>query len=284
MGSEWGGMGTVKFAGHTMGAPGRPLEDCIDLFAEIGFDGIEVRVAPDGQIDPWSFSASDAENARKHADEAGLEFACLTPYARAFAGSARDEELRLLNRVAEIARELGCPAVRAYGGFVNGEIGRRESWLRTVDALKEAAAFADERGVRLAIETHGGTMALSASEAASMVTEVGRENVGILLDYAWVHLAGRESLDAVLRLALPRIFHVHAKGWILSGEKPQSALLGEGDIPWGPFLRSLAGSGYEGFVSNEYEKHWHAELPDPEIGMRHDLEKMRAMLHHGVTM
>ena len=80
----------MKFAGHTMGAPGRPLEDCIDLFAEIGFDGIEVRVAPDGQIDPRSFSASDAENARKRAEEAGLDFACLTPYARAFAGSARD--------------------------------------------------------------------------------------------------------------------------------------------------------------------------------------------------
>jgi len=267
----------VKFAGHTMGAPGRSLDECIDLFAEIGFDGVEVRVAPDGQIDPRDFSASDAENARKRADEAGLEFACLTPYARAFAGSARDEELRLLKRVVEIARELGCPVVRAYGGFVNDEIGRRESWVRTVDALKEAAAFADERGVRLAIETHGGTMTLSASEAASMVEAVGRENVGILLDYAWVHLAGRESPDAVLRLALPRTFHVHAKGWVVSGEKPRCALLGEGDVPWGPFLRSLAESGYGGFVSNEYEKHWHPELPEPEIGMKHDLEKMRAL-------
>ena len=122
-----------------------------------------------------------------------------------FLGVFRDEEVGLLKRVAEIARDLGCPVVRAYGGHVNEEIGRRESWLRT-EGLKDAGEFAAEIGVRLAIETHGGTMTLSASEASSMVEEVGLKNVGILLDYAWVHLAGRESPDAVLRLALPRTF------------------------------------------------------------------------------
>ncbi len=271
----------MKFAGHTMGAPGRSLGECIELFAELGFDGVEVRVAPDGQIDPWHFSAFDADKARRGAEEGGLEFACLTPYARAFAGSARDEELRLLKRVAEIARELGCPVVRAYGGHVNEEIGRRESWLLTVEGLKDAGEFAAEIGVKLAIETHGGTMTLSASEAVSMVEEVGLKNVGILLDYAWVYLGGGEPLETVLRLCLPRTLHVHAKGWVLSGGKPQCALLGEGDIPWGPFLRSLAEGGYEGFVSNEYEKHWHPELPPPEVGMKHDLEKMRILAASG---
>jgi len=41
----------IKFSGHTMGAPNRDIYECITLFKELGFDGVEVRVASNGQID-----------------------------------------------------------------------------------------------------------------------------------------------------------------------------------------------------------------------------------------
>lgn len=44
----------IKFSGHTMGAPKCDIFEVIELFKSIGYDGIEVRVAADGQIDSRS--------------------------------------------------------------------------------------------------------------------------------------------------------------------------------------------------------------------------------------
>jgi len=46
----------MKFAGHTMGTPDLDIFGAIDLFADIGYDGIEVRVQTDGQLWVESYS------------------------------------------------------------------------------------------------------------------------------------------------------------------------------------------------------------------------------------
>ena len=55
----------IKFSGHTMGAPGRDIYECIKLFKAIGYDGIEVRVAENGQIDSETLTNEEADGAVK---------------------------------------------------------------------------------------------------------------------------------------------------------------------------------------------------------------------------
>ena len=44
-------------------------------------------------------------------------------------------------------------------------------------------------------------------------------------------------------------------------------------------LEELKKVGYTGYVSDEYEKYWYpAELPEPEIGMKHNLEYAKKFL------
>ena len=51
----------IKFSGHTMGAPKCDIYQAIDLFKAIGYDGIEVRVAENGQINSETITDDEAK-------------------------------------------------------------------------------------------------------------------------------------------------------------------------------------------------------------------------------
>ena len=68
----------IKFSGHTMGAPKCDIFEVIELFKSIGYDGIEVRVAADGQIDSEKLTDEEARKIDAAARAKGMEFSCLT--------------------------------------------------------------------------------------------------------------------------------------------------------------------------------------------------------------
>ena len=83
----------IFFSGHTMGAPGRDIYECIRLFRAIGYDGIEVRVAPNGQIDSETITDAEALAIRDYAKEQGMRFSCLTSYYQNFADYEKRESV-----------------------------------------------------------------------------------------------------------------------------------------------------------------------------------------------
>ena len=276
----------IYFSGHTMGAPGRDIYECIRLFREIGYDGIEVRVAPNGQIDSETITDAEALAIRDYAKEQGMRFSCLTSYYQNFADyEKRESVIANLRRVVELASLLECPLVRLYGGADAHTLTGMwftDIWTRTVSGIREVALYAAQYGVRLCIETHVGSLTMSVRDTVRMVQDVGMANVGILFDYAWVELAGVETGAEAVKAAAPYIFHVHIKDWVLESRLPikkKSCLMGEGTVRWEEALAALREVGYTGWISDEYEKYWYPEdLPDPEIGMKHNLEYVRARL------
>jgi len=272
---------SIKFAGHTMGAPGRDLLECMKLFKNIGYDGIEVRVAADGQIDSESMTDGQAREARRQATDIGIEFACLTSYYKDFVSDARETNIANLRRVAELAALLDCDLIRLYGGGDQQPQGMWfvENWNRTVSGTREVAEFAAGLGVRICIETHVGSLTMSVRDTVRMLEDIGRQNVGMLFDYAWVDVANVEKGAASVQAAAGRIFHVHAKDWKITSRFPlekESCLIGEGSLPWPEVLRELKRIGYNGYISDEYEKFWYPDdLPEPEIGMKANLEFMK---------
>ncbi len=276
----------IKFAGHTMGAPKCDIHQALDLFKSIGYDGIEVRVAADGQIDSEKITDDEAKALYAEASGKGMEFACLTSYYQNFVNlEKRDGVIANLKRVVEIAALLHCPLVRVYAGiepFREQGIWLCDCWTRTVTGIREVALYAAQFGVRLCIETHIGSLAMTVREAIRLVEDVNMANVGILLDYAWVELAGVESGAEAIRKAARHIFHVHIKDWKLETRTPlkkSSCLMGEGTVRWPEALAALKEIGYTGYVSDEYEKYWYPqELPEPEVGMKHNLEYVKQRL------
>lgn len=268
----------MKFAGHTMGTPGKSLEEAMRLFSDIGFTGIELRSAPDGVLDTEMFSLSEAPNVRTMASTFGLEIVCLTPYFRDFIHDGkREHELASMRRVIDIAQAIECPNVRVYGGLLPKDPeDYAYYWDRTVSGIREIGRYAATRGITLCIETHGGSLTMAVADTVRMVEEIDLPNVGILFDYPWVSLAGKEGPREAVEMAAPYIKHVHVKDWTVSEDGlTRTTLLGEGDLDWVTVLTALKDAGYTGYLSDEYEKYWKEYLPEPEIGMKHDLKTLR---------
>lgn len=278
----------IKFAGHTMGTPGRDIFQAMDLFKQIGYDGIEVRVHGNGQINSETLTDKEALEILDYGRKSNLEVACLTSYYKDFVDpEKRPIEIANLKRVAEIASMLECPIIRCYGGIEPFTRAEKKTWFSdvwtlSVSGLQEVAEYAGKLGVGIVIETHVGSLTMSVRDTVRVIQDVGMSNVGMLFDYAWVETAGVEHGAASVRAAAPFIRHVHVKDWTMTSRTPlakRSQLMGQGTVDWIPVLHELTRIGYSGYVCDEYEKYWYPqELPEPEIGMKHNLEFVKSHL------
>ena len=271
------------YAGHGMGTPYLNLRGAMHLFKKIGLDAIEIRCAKDGQLDTTTADAEVLDLARKWQAETGIAIVCLTSYFRDFYSKQRSQDIANLKRVVEIAHSLKCPLVRFYGGIdpVPEGLSRAAGWDKTVSALVEIADYAAPMGVKLCIETHGGTLTFSAKDTLRMVKEANRPNVGVLLDYAWIAWAGEERVEQVVESCAPYMVHFHYKDWRFDSKmgKKTACLMGEGSVPWPAVFKAVKAVGYKGPLTDEYEKYWHIEdLPEPEIGMKKNLEYVKRHL------
>jgi sugar phosphate isomerase/epimerase len=58
-----------------------------------------------------------------------------------------------------------------------------------------------------------------------------------------------------------------------------SRVLGEGILPWEKIIALLKRSGYDGWLSLEYERRWYPDLlPPAEIGMKAGADLLRRIL------
>jgi sugar phosphate isomerase/epimerase len=270
----------MKLCGHTMGTPGKDALEAIEFFSGLGLEGIELRCAANGQLDTDRATDEDLAAIGRAALSAGIKVACLTPYLRNFATlAAAVETLAGYERACRAAALLDCPLVRATGGVWPLDGAEREAvWHRTVEGLRRACDIAAEHGVALALENHSGTLTQSATDTLAMVMEVDRPNLGILMDHYWVVLAGEEDPLEAVELQAPYVLHCHCKNLIYRDGKPQAHFLDEGQIDWLQVLTILHRYGYEGYLSDEYEKLWRPELPEPEEGMARNAGFLRRCL------
>ncbi len=156
----------------------------------------------------------------------------------------KDDHLRMSEVVkvkqwVEIAEVLGAPQVRVFAGWPDGPAGER--WPTMIAALREAAAFAAQAGIRLALENEAG-FTPSAAEHLRILDEVGSPALALLLDTG-NYPAGWPS---VLQVAA-RAAHVHAKFWQVGPEGAEPSM----DYPG--LLALLRQSDYGGWITFEYE-------------------------------
>lgn len=273
----------MKFAGHTMGLPDKNIFQCMDLLANAGYDGIEVRVAADGQINDLTYTPEFGRKVREYAATKRLGICCLTPYYKDFLNpEKRNVEIAGLKRVVDIAAELGCPLVRAFGGpAISKDADVEAARERIASGLREVAEYAQGKCVAIAIETHIGSGTYSATETADMLRRVNHPNVGVLLDYSWVFRGGPETVAEVFDLLGKRILHCHVKDYVgphREGDFNLPQIVGEGCLPWPTVFEQLRRIGYRGFLCDEYEKYWKKELPEPEEWFPRNLAAMRRMV------
>ena len=243
------------------------LEDCLREAADCGYAGIEM-----GGI----FPRSSAE-LRPLLDHVGLRLV----------SGWYDGKLHELGVAAEFAavrpflqflKEMGCQVI-VYADVSQANFGDPASplsarprlgdgdWAGYGAAATELGKRMADFGVRMAFHHHIGTIVESDAEVDRLMAETGPE-VGLLFDTGHCLLAGGNPLDFVRRHG-PRINHFHGKdvraGVLasLAADDPSfiEAVManlytvpGDGLIDFPAILRTLAASGYAGWLVVEAEQ------------------------------
>jgi sugar phosphate isomerase/epimerase len=270
-----------------MATPELSVPEAMDLMGSLGLEGIEIIVGQDYRCSlPLEMPRQKLRNVKTHAQHAGLQIAQVVPYAWAVNhsdASHRQAAVDVLKRACDLASALGCRCVRLFAGAEVSETVWDESLERLVTSLSEVGDYALPLGLQLNIENHPGTMATSARNTVEIVEALGQPLFGILYDQGNLMELGAEGPAEAIALQQPYIRHVHVKDIKWEGGLRTATLLGQGHVPWKETLALLAATGYDGWLSLEYERRWHPEqLPDAAVGLVQARDFIRDRLKEGM--
>ena len=248
---------------------GWTLFDAIDKTAELGADAVEF-VLDDNPPDGLTLGEYAIKLAT-YAHSKGLATPIYTTGANFCVPDVKAEIERVKKHV-DAAAAAGIHLMRhdVTHGFYPGYDGIRtfEAILPGLaDAIREVAEYAQSKGVMTCSENHG-RLVQDSDRMLAIFTAVNHPNYRYLCDIGNFGGVDEDCAVAVSKL-LPFVVHVHAKdcfwksgmlrnpgrGWgkTRAGNYRRATIYGQGDVPTYQCLSIIGASGYEGYVSLEFE-------------------------------
>ena len=213
---------------------------------EIGFEVFEVCVEDPAQL--------SAEPLIEAANGAGLQISVCGAF-----GPDRDvsheepdkraQGLRYLKGCIDLAADVGSPHVAGPMYSATGKARllsaeqREQQRTWAAESLREAADYAGERGVRLAMEPLNRfetDLVNTVEQGLDLCDRIGRANVGLLLDTFHMNIEEKSFTEAMTS-AGDRLFHMQVA-------ENDRGTPGSGHVPWDEVFRALDAVGYNGSV------------------------------------
>ena len=243
--------------------------DAIDKTKELGCDGVEFVLddtTPDGST-PREYALA----LTAHAKEVGLEVPIYTTGANFFVKDPEQEVERICKHI-DIASECGIPLLRhdiTWSHYPEYE--GVKTYQNVIEAvapvISKVADYAKSKGVMTCSENHGRLMQ-DSNRMVELFNAVNNKNYGFLCDIGNFGGVDEDCFTSVSRL-MELIVHVHAKdcftrsgmmynpgrGYNLSrgGNYRRATVFGHGNVPTYQILNAIRASGYDGYVSLEFE-------------------------------
>jgi sugar phosphate isomerase/epimerase len=217
-------------------------EDFIEEAYSIGLDGVEITLYWLPSREPQYF-----RKLKRLALSRGLVISgagISTDFCNPDPGE-REKTIKKVEDGLNIARELGAPVLRVFGGYVPEGFSERQAAQWATEAFKKCVVYAEKSGVVIALENHGGITA-RADNVVGMVKDVDSPWFRVNLDLGNY----RESTYEDVAKTVPYAVHIHGKIRIAEN----------GEVDYKKVKKILEDKGYNGFISIEYE-----ENEDPKI-------------------
>lgn len=254
------------------------LLDVIDWVAESDGEHLElasIHSGPDSFIPNIESTEEFVSAVRQRAQDKGVTLSNLA-VAAAFdhADQAEvDAEVERVKRFVDLADSLGIKLMRhdvVAHRAVSGDDSPvfEAAFPKIVAACQQIADYAKDKGITTSVENHG-FFVQSSDRVRRIVHAVDRENFKTTVDVGNFLCVDEDPTSAV-PMNLPYAMIVHLKdfyvrpqdfsapdGWFRSrsGKPMRGAIVGEGDIDMPTVLAAVKASGYDGFVSIEFEGH-----------------------------
>lgn len=236
---------------------------------EMGFDGIEfIDLSPVDGISEKEY----AEMIKEESEKLSFPVISYTISANLLSDSGLDAEVERICRKVDIAKILGVKCMRHDAAWsvpdsIKKQAGFEQVLPTLIEGCKKVTEYAKDKGIVTMIENHG-FFCQDSERVEKIITGVADENFGVLLDVGNFSCVDENSACATGRLA-PYIKHIHAKDFHIksgNGHNPgkgffksrggnylRGSIIGHGDIPVMQCLQIAKNSGYDGYVSVEFE-------------------------------
>jgi sugar phosphate isomerase/epimerase len=258
----------------TLACPDWNLQEILHAAATYGYEGVELRVVS-RELNLWDlpeFQSSSLADSRSAIQDHGLVIASMGSSACFHSPDLqeRNRNLDMAMRMAELAVGLGSPSIRVFGDHIQSGNDRKQTAAWIADSLNRLAERLRSSGIQVWLETHGDFAC--AADVSEIFAQVKCEQVGIIWDPANAFDQSAEAPLIPLHLS-SLIRHVHLKDSKKDAQGNTTyTLTGEGAFPFSTMFASLTDIDFDGFVSFEWEKHWHPELAAPEIALPHFIQ------------
>jgi len=248
------------------------LDAALDAMATVGMTGAELRLIGDRNI--IDFSDQEVTDVRRQVERRGMRvlgiaspvLKCVLPdappiderFQQDVFGSAYtiDDQPRLSKRAFEIAELTGAKIIRVFSYWRT--TAPEQCVDRIVEALKDLADRAGERGLVIGLENEHACNAGTGAEAGRVLAALDHPALKSIWDPANAFILGETPFpDGYSKLPASRVAHVHAKDCIVTGHKPTWGPLGEMGVDWRGQLAALNRDGYRGAIS--LETHWRGD-------------------------
>ncbi|EOS54574.1 sugar phosphate isomerase/epimerase family protein [Paenibacillus barengoltzii] len=251
---------------QAMQAGSMSLLEVIDWVAEIGGEHIEIV--------PLGFNFNDdpglIEQIRERAAKAGIVVSNYAIGANFIVDSeeAYRAEIARVKREVDHAHALGVKLMRHdVASRQDTSIVRfQEDLPRIADACREIADYAAQYGITTSLENHG-YYVQDSDRVQAVIHAVDRPNYKTTLDVGNFVCVDENPVVAVKKnISYASMVHVKdfyirpenrnpGAGWFRSagGQYLRGAIAGQGDLDLWEILRIVKSSGYDGYLSIEYE-------------------------------
>ena len=250
---------------HYLDQTGARYFEICDIAKQMGFDGIEFTTLSSKYFDKEADELAMAEALRAYCESIGLEICAYAVGADIFAN--RQAAVEEVCAHVDAARALGAKLLRFDVCYsLPADCSHDQAIEQMAPYIRQIADYAQGKGVRVCTENHG--YVFQAPDVVErLMLAVDHANYGWLCDVGNFLCVDADPESAVAT-AMTYCCHVHFKDFLwesrnkprptgyfgtLGGNHLKGTMLGHGIVPLESCAAILKRSGYDGWVSLEFE-------------------------------
>jgi len=253
----------------TLACPDWTMPQIIAMASAAGYDGIELRLV-ENEDSLWklrAFQGRELATTKRALCDQALAISCVDTSCRFHFPDVKQRQhwIDEGERMADLAAALGAPGIRVFGDTIQPGADRASTRDWIADSIRQLADRIAPKGVEVWLETHGDYA--SASETADILATAAHPQIGVVWDPANCFLESGERPQGGAAILGTKIQHVHIKDLCRNQNGWKPVLTGEGNFSLPEVQAAVCQLEFSRFVSFEWEKKWHPEIPDASIAL-----------------